>query len=380
MKSTIFGQRNGESRRVVTLIIVAAFLLFGCSANKIPNAYGPGPTVATSIVTTSESPVVASIDTAATTTTLPKVALTRTLGPGAVGDDVKAVQQRLNDLKFDVGQVDGEFGGQTTEAIWAYQKLVLNARGNEVTGRVTPQLWDRIQDPLLIEDFRPRASPRHMTVFLQAQVAVLFVNNQVRLVSHVSSGDGKEWCADVKVVYPPGVSTTTLPAGQKPRRKCGKSVTPGGTFRIYRRDTGWSEIPLGKVYNPLYFNAGIALHGAEQVPNAPVSHGCVRFPMHIAEYLPDLLRNGDDVFVFDGVKEPEFYGNNKPPFDWDDPTDTTIPTTTVAKTTTTIPTTTTLAKPTTTLPIPTTARPASTSSSVPEASPSAAARPASSAP
>ena len=55
---------------MVTLFIVAASLLFGCSANKIPGTYGPGPTVATSVVTTSESPVVASVDAAGTT---PKV-------------------------------------------------------------------------------------------------------------------------------------------------------------------------------------------------------------------------------------------------------------------------------------------------------------------
>ena len=44
--------------------------------------------------------------------------------------------------------------------------------------------------------------------------------------------------------------------------------------------------------------------------------------MHISEYMPELLKVGDDVFVFDGVEEPEVYGNQRPPLDVPDPTDT----------------------------------------------------------
>lgn len=337
-----------RSRHLV-VVLAALGLLTSCSPNQLDRASAAATTATSATISVSDSttgsPVGPSTD-AGTTSSVPRTVLGRTLGAGMVGDDVSAVQRRLNDLKFDVGVADGVYGPVTIQAIWAYQQLVMGWRGRDVTGQVTPALWDRIQEPLGIRDWRPRATGRHVVIFLQAQAAVVFVNNEIRLVSHISSGDGEEWCSEVKVVYPPGVSTTTLPEGQKPRRKCGKSLTPGGTFKIYRRDYGWSEIPLGKVYNPLYFNAGIALHGAEEVPLFPASHGCVRFPMHIAEYLPDLLRNGDDVFVFDGVREPEFYGPQKPPFDWDDPTDTTIPTTTVPKTTTT----TTLVKPTTSIP------------------------------
>jgi lipoprotein-anchoring transpeptidase ErfK/SrfK len=74
-------------------------------------------------------------------------------------------------------------------------------------------------------------------------------------------------------------------------------VTPPGSFTIGRRIDGWRTSELGKLYNPLYFNGGIALHGAPSVPLGPASHGCVRLPMHIAEYAPDLLPNGTPVIV-----------------------------------------------------------------------------------
>jgi hypothetical protein len=98
-------------------------------------------------------------------------------------------------------------------------------------------------------------------------------------------------------------------------------VTPGGTFKVYRKEKGWWEIPLGKVYNPMYFNGGIAIHGYDQVPFTPASHGCVRVPMHIAEYLQELLHYDDDVIVFDGIRQPEEYGAQKAPPDKVDPTD-----------------------------------------------------------
>jgi L,D-transpeptidase catalytic domain len=138
-----------------------------------------------------------------------------------------------------------------------------------------------------------------------------------------------------------------VPPGQKNPRYCGTSLTPGGIFKVYLKRSNWVDIPLGRVFNPISFNAGIAIHGYPDVPKNPASHGCVRVPMHIAQYLPDLLHTGDQVFVFDGQKQPEIYGDQKPPADERDPTDTTVattttttikPTTTVAGTTTTKPT------------------------------------------
>jgi lipoprotein-anchoring transpeptidase ErfK/SrfK len=48
----------------------------------------------------------------------------------------------------------------------------------------------------------------------------------------------------------------------------------------------------------VYFNGGIAVHGAASVPDHPASHGCVRIPMSIAEYFPTLVNTGDPIEVF----------------------------------------------------------------------------------
>jgi peptidoglycan hydrolase-like protein with peptidoglycan-binding domain len=260
-----------------------------------------------------------------TVPTVTKVPLGRTLSQGMTGQDVLTLQERLVQLKFDPGKPDGVFGPATSQAVWAFQKLVL---GTKATGQITPAGWDTLFSDVVIAPRRTQTTATHLEVYLPEQAAVLFKNGVPELVTHISTGDGKEWCSE--------------DAG-----RCGLSKTPGGVYKFYRRQSDWWEGSLGRMFNPVYFNYGIAVHGMTSVPNYPASHGCVRIPMHIAKYFPDLVKKGDMVYVFDGVKDPEKYGAQPPPFDTPDPNATTTtltPPTTVPKTTvpkTTLPKTTT---------------------------------------
>jgi hypothetical protein len=96
----------------------------------------------------------------------------------------------------------------------------------------------------------------------------------------------------------------------------------------------------------VYFNYGIAIHGARNVPLQPASHGCIRIPLSISENLQDIVGMGDQVYVWDGVKEPEHYGQQPPTFNWIDPDYET--TTTTDSTTTTLTESTTTEAPATT--------------------------------
>ena len=109
--------------------------------------------------------------------------------------------------------------------------------------------------------------------------------------------------------------------------------------------------PLGGMKNPWYFNYGIAIHGAQNVPTHPASHGCVRMSNSLADVFPTLVEKGNAVYVwgYDG-REPEGYTEKEslPSFNRPDPdattttttTTTTVPPTTVAPPTTQAPATT----------------------------------------
>jgi hypothetical protein len=241
---------------------------------------------------------------------------------------VEVLQDRLHELGFDPGPVDGFFGEATLRSVWAFEKLVLGVPRVEATGIVTPAFWRDIHEP---SGITPRRTPggAHLEVYLPEQVAVLFVDGSVRVVTHVSSGQGIEWCDEVTVDNDDGTQETI--------GICGLSITPGGVYHFERMVEGWRNAKLGRLYKPVYFNFGIAIHGASNVPDYPASRGCVRFPMHIADYMQDLVSIGDAVYVFDGVEDPEHYGAQPMRFDWPDPdyTMTTSSTTTTTSTTTT---------------------------------------------
>jgi len=262
------------------------------------------------------------------------VPLDRSLELGMKGDDVLRVQQRLKDLRFDPGPIDGEFGQNTVQAMWAFEKLVMSVPREQATGVVTPSTWAIMQSNLSIKPRRKADTATHVEIYLPEQVLIVFTDQKPVLITHMSSGDGVPWCEEVKI--DPGEE------GNKTDQQiltgiCGEATTPAGIFYFYNRRSGMRETKLGTLYNPVYFNYNIAVHGAILVPLKPASHGCVRIPMSVARYFPALVAYGDRVYVFDGIKEPEQYGSPVPPFDRPDPNYTTIAaTTTVVAPTTTV--------------------------------------------
>jgi len=260
------------------------------------------------------------------TTNVPTVTvpLTRTLRPGMKGDDVLRVQQRLAALHFDPGPQDSEFGQNTIQAVWAFEKLVMGTPRSGATGVVTPSTWAIMQSDIQVKPRRDADTATHVEVYLPEQVMIVFKENIPVVITHISSGSNEKWCEEVTIS--PGEDGNNTDAEVK-RGICGDAVTPPGIFYFYNRRQGMRESKLGTMYNPVYFNYNIAIHGAILVPLEPASHGCIRIPMSVARYFQAIVAYGDRVYVFDGVKEPEEYGSPVPPFDRPDPDYTTVPTT-----------------------------------------------------
>lgn len=314
------GQPLYSRRRIIAASIGSAVPLALYASSRIGASRGgiEGRSVAqgaaSSRLTESAAAPIESVPpstTSPTTTTQPAVeGFDHTVRPGSSGEKVARLQDRLRVLRFDPGPSDGVFGPATERAVWAYEKFLEGVPFAAVTGAVTPERWERMNDSF---EVRPRRANRgvHVEVLLPSQVAVVYRDNVAELITHVSSGTGEEWCSVVTVDEEDGT--------QSEQAICGIALTPGGVFRFDRRVDGWRNAKLGRLYNPVYFNYGIAVHGALSVPNVPASRGCVRIPMHIAEYFPSLVANGDLIYVFDGVEQPETYGAQLPVFDYPDP-------------------------------------------------------------
>ena len=317
--------------------VVLAGVALGGGADNDPATPAEGAAFAdegfTLTVPDSVPPAVEEVE---TSVAIQKTQLDRTLVKGLAGEDVREVQERLAELGFVPGPPDGIYGEQTIKSVWAYEKLVMGVPSNSPTGQVTPEMWDRMQDEIKINPRRPNATPDHTEVYLPEQVLIVFHDDVPAMITHMASGDNTEWCEEVTIS--PGEYGNR--DGEEPlvRGECGRSVTPGGVFTYYRQVEGLRQSALGGMWNPVYFNYGIAIHGAINVPLQPASHGCIRIPLSISENLQDLIGMGDQVYVWDGVKEPEEYGDQPPVFNWLDPDyETTTTSTTTASTTTTVP-------------------------------------------
>ncbi|HEX2047323.1 MAG TPA: L,D-transpeptidase family protein, partial [Acidimicrobiales bacterium] len=199
------------------------------------------------------------------------------VGAGDRGEHVRAIEGRLDELRFEVGAVDDVFDDATAFAVQAFQKVA----GLTPDGRVSQTVLERLTvaqppPPLVAGGGRTRVE-----IDLPRQVLFLYENDALSAVLPVSSGTGKRFCAD---------------------GRCSVAVTPPGAFRVDYWDPGWRESRLGRLYNPVYFfpREGIAIHGFAEVPAEPASHGCVRIPMSAAEWFPDKVPKGTPVYVLDG--------------------------------------------------------------------------------
>jgi peptidoglycan hydrolase-like protein with peptidoglycan-binding domain len=354
----------GAAIAVLATVVVAGVALGGGSDADNPTDAAPASIVDSTVPLTVPDSVPDVISDVETDAPVSKSVLDRTLSKGLAGGDVQEVQQRLADLGFVPGPIDGIFGDETRKAVWAYEKLVLGVESNSPSGLVTPEVWNAMQEPFVIQPRRPNSTPNHTEVYLPEQVLAVFQDDAPVMITHMSSGTNEEWCEEVTIS--PGEYGNR--EGEEPlvRGECGRSTTPGGVFEFYRQVEGIRDSALGSMWNPVYFNYGIAIHGAQNVPLQPASHGCIRIPLGISENLQSLLSMGDQIFVWDGIKEPEENGAPPPTFNWLDPNYET--TTTVPESTTTVPESTTTT--TTEVPVSTTpditAVPTTTATTVPE--------------
>ena len=305
--------------------IAAALVVLLASGLMWATQRHDGNSVATTLVTSTVS-----------TTTPTNTRLERTLAVGSTGSDVEMVQQRLADLGFVVGPVDGVFGTLTTQAVWAYEKLLLNVPRDEATGTVTPAMWEQISRDAAIEPRRPTGGV-HVEIYLPEQVMVVFRDDRPAAIAHVSTGAlaegatafapwpdaSAEYCETVTIDSDDRGDLLSEPVKQA---RCGRSYTPPGDFEVERIVEGQRRGRLGTMWDPIYINQGIAIHGAPNVPLHPASRGTVKVSRAVSDVLPTLLRTGDEVLIWDGVTDPW----NQPPeveqmrFDYPDPNDTAV--------------------------------------------------------
>ncbi|HYK28837.1 MAG TPA: L,D-transpeptidase family protein [Streptosporangiaceae bacterium] len=184
---------------------------------------------------------------------------------GAHGPAVRSVQQRLANLKYYPGPIDGKYGPDLQEAAWAFrevQGLPMNA--SRAAQPITRTFEHDLINPRLPHAKFPKRAANRIEINQNIQVLVLYKDSKPTLIIHVSTGGGYHYCS---------------------KSGCGVAITPDGHYKALSFAAGWIKVPLGTMYNPVFFiGRAYAIHGDIPVPWYPASHGCVRIWMDVAPW------------------------------------------------------------------------------------------------
>jgi peptidoglycan hydrolase-like protein with peptidoglycan-binding domain len=198
---------------------------------------------------------------------------------GSKGAAVRSVQRRLAQLHYYPGPIDGRYGQDLEEAVWAFkevQGLPMNAATNSVVTYAFRRALVHPKRPWVLIKHGPAS---RVEINQKIEVLVLYRDNKARVILHVSTG-----------------GNCLIDQG------CGW-ITPDGNYTALFYDPGWVHVPLGEMYNPVFFiGTAYAIHGDVPVPWYPDSHGCVRIWMDAAAWFHNDLKvtpdgGGTPVFI-----------------------------------------------------------------------------------
>jgi peptidoglycan hydrolase-like protein with peptidoglycan-binding domain len=296
---------------MLLVLVAATALVAGCANSGAVTLQKPEPHTQPVIVTTPTTPTtrveVTVPTTIATTTTppttVPDTTTTTTLAPtttvdpylvptpmfpipalrkGSSGDRVVDLQNRLLQLGFWVDAADGHYGLATSQAVMAFQKYYGVSNRSGTVDQATADALNTVTSKP-----RPQAT----------EVDVVEVNKALQVL-HIIRGGLAIWTLNVSTGS--GHAYTENSKKEPGKVLKGDAQTPDGSYKVTREKAeGWWEGELGRLYRPKYFRGGIAVHGSNNIPNYPASHGCVRVSTPAMDFIwaQNLMPLGMPVWV-----------------------------------------------------------------------------------
>ena len=249
-------------------------------AAPVVNALPPPPKKKELAESASTKPSATSTPTPAMSPDPGQFSPTKILQIGSRGEAVLVMEKRLAELRYDLGAVDDRYDQQTWQGVVAFQKYNKLKR----TGTFTMETQKALHKAMPPEGRHPEIGLPRIEIDIPRQVLLFFDEMGLDRIVAVSTGSNRKYCELSK---------------KSGKQICGIAKTPRGQFRIQSRIPGWRESDLGKLYNPLYFNGGFAIHGAPSVPAYNASHGCVRISVASSKWFYDTIKNRTPVIIFD---------------------------------------------------------------------------------
>lgn len=228
------------------------------------------------------------------------VAYTKELKKGSKGEDVKKLQERMQDLGYFDGPISGNYQDKTAKTV----KKIQEQNGISITGRVDEETWNLIfNNPgMVMPDQTPKPSPTPEPIPFAITVDV---RNQI--VSVYSRDENGEYTVPVRQML---CST-------------GKVGTPSpvGDWVLNGRKANWCYFPKWGDYARYWtrINAKVAFHSpiysspstkalkvnSYNMLGSRASHGCVRLSVPDAKWIYDNVGAGTVVTITESLPVDE---------------------------------------------------------------------------
>lgn len=186
--------------------------------------------------------------------------------PALVGDDVTQLQERLKELDYYHGPIDGVYGGATIEAVKEFQR----SHGLEPDGVVEEFVWQELDEVQFVWGAQNKTPPP------PGEVSIV-VDTYRRKLTVLSDGEPYKQ-------YPVAVGKYKTPS-------------PIGNFQVLRKAANWGT-GFGTRWLGLTVPWGIyGIHGTNK-PHAIgsyASHGCIRMNNHNVEEIYPWVKPGTPV-------------------------------------------------------------------------------------
>lgn len=185
----------------------------------------------------------------------------RRLAVGSKGRHVRGLLTALQRLKVRVPSVGETLTRDHGDAVVAFQKAYRLPRTYVVDG----------DDWSVLDSARP-VKPRyavpydHLEVDKTRQILMMVRGGKLRALIAVSTG--------------------------------ATGNTPEGSFRIRQKHPATTSGYGGVLFRTMGFYGNFAIHGYVPVPPYPASHGCIREPMWVADWIYDRTALGERLYVY----------------------------------------------------------------------------------
>ena len=185
----------------------------------------------------------------------------QTVAAGSSGPCVRGLLTALSRLQIRVPYIGTTFNSQCADAVMAFQK----AYGLSRTYVFDSANWRKLDGA---KPFKPRYSgpSTHLEVDKGRQILMVVKNGAVYGLIAVSTG--------------------------------ATNNTPEGSFHIQQKHPYTTSGFGGTLFRTMGFIADFAIHGYAPVPPYPASHGCVREPMWVAQWVYDQSWVGEQLYVY----------------------------------------------------------------------------------